>query len=342
MVEIAEKLEPLATEGELVAVDNGYADQKIAFFAETNGKKSIKEVLIPSRAQMGAINTSVDGIVAGVYEVDGDSWTVGKDVSDPESITGPRYAHSELNAVLVNHSLIAAGYEGKDVQIATGLPFSHFFRDDGEPDSEFLNKVRESLKVSVNPRTDSLPANITKHNIYPESTAAHVDFFIDDQGNMIHENHLGVAVVDVGGNTTDVTYINSDNTINKERSGSRKLGVLNVRSRLRSLISNDFDVQNIRDAQLDHALRTGKCSIFGTEKDVKKQIEQAKRESAKKLFNYVEEKVGDAADLDHVIFVGGGADVLSDIIKQYPNSKVPDNPQFANARGMLKYMAYLS
>jgi len=97
-----------------VAVDNGYADQKVAYWAtDENGKRVIAELLLPSRAQMGAINISIDGTSFGVYEIDGDSWTVGKDVTEPESIRGERYAYSELNAVLVTHSLIAAGFAGK-------------------------------------------------------------------------------------------------------------------------------------------------------------------------------------------------------------------------------------
>lgn len=325
-----------------VAVDNGYADQKVAYWAQDeNGNRVIAEMLLPSRAQMGAINISIDGRSSGVYEVDGDPWTVGKDVTEPESIRGQKYAYSELNAVLVNHSLIAAGFAGRPVRIATGLPFDHFYKN-GDINADLIDRVKSSLKAEVKPRGDIASAIIEAHELYPESTAAFVDYAVDETtGEMKGDFESGLAVVDIGGNTTDITYINPGNTINTERSGSRKLGVLNVRDRLSRLIKEDFKVDELRDAQLDRALRTGSCRIFGKDQDVRKQIDSAKRESVKKLMNYVEEVLGDAADLDLVLFVGGGAEVLADVIKEYPHASVPDRPQFANARGMLKYMTFV-
>jgi plasmid segregation protein ParM len=326
----------------IVAVDNGYADQKIAYWAkDQNGNKFIAEILLPSRAQMGAINISMDGKSSGVYEVNGDPWTVGKDVSEPESIRGQRYAYSELNTVLVNHSLIAAGFAGKKVKLGTGLPFDHFYKN-GEPDTDFINRVKQSLKTPVKPKSNVEPARIEAHGVFPESTVTFVDYAIDDlTGEMKREFETGVAVVDIGGNTTDITCINSDFTVNQDRSGSRNLGVLNVRDRLLRLIKDDFKVDELRDSQLDSALRTGVCKIFGQECDVKKQIDSAKRESVKKLMNFVEEILGDAGDLDLVLFVGGGAEVLQDVIREYPHAIVPNRPQFANARGILKQITHV-
>lgn len=325
-----------------VAVDNGYADQKVAYWkTDEKGNQFIAELLLPSRAQMGAINISIDGKSSGVYDIDGDPWTVGKDVSEPESIRGEKYAYSELNTVLVTHSLIAAGFGGKNIRIATGLPFDHYYRA-GEVNEELISRVKASLEKRVSPRGGFLPARLKSHELYPESTAAFVDYAVDEKtGEMKNEIEMGLAVVDIGGNTTDVTYINSDNIINVQRSGSKKIGVLNVRDRLRRLIQEKFKVDEVRDAQLDRALRTGSCKIFGIEKNVQEQIDSAKRETVKKLMNFVEEMVGDAADLDLVLFVGGGAEVLGELIKEYPHACVPDRPQFANARGMLKYMTFV-
>lgn len=326
-----------------VAIDNGYADQKIAYWVEgENNSKRIEVHSYPSRAQMGAVNISIDGKSAGVYDVDGDAWTVGKDVTDPESIRSEKYAFSELNAVLVNHSLIASGFAGKSVRVATGLPFEHMYKD-GQPDQDLVDRVKKSITVGVIPRGDLEPASISSHVVYPESTAAFVDYAVDEHtGEMSKSIETGVAVVDIGGNTTDITYINSNNTINVDRSGSKHVGVLNIRDRLKKLIQDRYKVQEVRDVQLDKALRTGKCSIFGKEEDVLEQINQAKRQTLKKLMNWVEEMVGDAGDLDYILFVGGGSAVLEDLIKEYPHAIVPKDPQFSNARGMLKYMTFVT
>jgi len=358
MVELAEKLETgvdadiaFAFDNGFVACDNGYADQKIVHWSHNNGVREMKEILLPSRAQMGAINISFDGKSTGVYEINNTNWTVGRDVNDPESIRGKEYAVSDLNTVLVNHSLIAAGFGGRSVELATGLPFDHFHKGT-DFDEEFIEKVKKSLKAVVSAKGDSKAAKITNHQIFPESVAAFVDHACTDKGiknwfqkGMEAEGATplvsGCAIVDIGGNTTDITYINPNITTDRLRSGTKKLGVLDVRTKLKQLILTAYGIDQIRDSQLDNALRTGECNIFGKAEDVSEHIQTAKRESVQKLMNHVSETIGDAADLDFVLFVGGGAEVLGDVIKKYKHAIVPDRPQFANARGMLKRMTFM-
>lgn len=343
----------------VVVVDNGYADQKAAFwvFDETgehvrdeNGFPVIKEVLLPSRAQIGAINIDISGNSNGVYRLDGEPWTVGGEVTEPEVIRGERYAYSDLNAVLVHNTLIKCGFGDKKIRLGTGLPFSHIYKDD-QLNVPLIAKVKESLLVDVKPQAGPGVAQIVEHQIFPESTAAFVDYALNCKtGEMNIDLDVGMAVVDVGGNTTDITYINpvedfesgeKSYSMNRERSGSKKIGVLNVRDRLKTLIQERFQVDSLRDSQLDKALRTGSCKIFGAAEDVTTEINSAKRDVVKKLMNYVEEKVGDAADLDFILFVGGGSAVLHDVITEYKHARVADRPQFANARGMLKYMTFV-
>lgn len=337
-----EVLEPILEEVTIVAVDNGYADQKIAYWALSDkGEKVIQTLSYPSRAQMGAVNMSMDGKSSGVYDVDGNAWTVGANVTNPESIRGQRYAYSELNTVLVNHSLIAAGFGGKKVKLITGVPYDHYFKEDSI-DDEFLERIRASLQVPITVRSGEEVSKIEKHDIYPESTAAYVDFAINNEGETVFEAEVGVAVVDVGGNTTDITYINPNNTINRQRSGSQSIGVLDVREKLGQLIREKHRIDSLRDSQLERALRTSKCQIFGNAIDVGEEIELAKRNVVSRLINYVEGVLGDGADLDKIVFVGGGAAVLNDTLSEYPHVHVPENAAFSNARGMLKYATLMS
>jgi len=69
-----------------VFVDNGYAQNKIAYWAEVDGTKQLVNFLLPSRAQMGRVNVDVHGRASGVYTVNGSDYTVGEDVRDPETI----------------------------------------------------------------------------------------------------------------------------------------------------------------------------------------------------------------------------------------------------------------
>lgn len=320
-----------------IAVDNGYADQKLAYWSlNDQGKRFIAEVSYPSRAQMGALNISMDGSSSsGVYLLEGESWTVGKNVNDPEVVRGKRYAYSELNALLINHSLIVGGFSGRDVRLSTGLPFSHYFKN-GVADSKLIDKVKSSLDVNIESKSGSSPAKITEHLIYPESTAAFLDYAVcHDTGDMIVEIDNGIVVVDIGGNTTDITSITPEYSIDIERSDTKEIGVLDVRDELRKLIINKFEIDSIKDSQLDFAIRNGECKIFGKSEDISELLNSAKKVVLKKLMNFVKDLVGDGSDVDKILFVGGGAAVLKDVISEYPHAHVPANPEFSNARGML-------
>ena len=53
-------------------------------------------------------------------------------------------------------------------------------------------------------------------------------------------------------------------------------------------------------------------------------------------------QLGLGADLDRVLFVGGGSVALADRIRDwFPNQAVAEHPAFANARGMLKYLRFV-
>lgn len=332
------KLTPLYQALNNVAVDNGYADHKIAYWAvDANGNKVIGQISYPARAQMGAINISLSGSTSGVYDVgqENEAWTVGKEVSEPEVVRGTRYAHSDLNTLLVKHSLQVSGFSGKDVRISTGLPYAHYFKD-GEKNDPFLVKVKESLETVVSPRNGEAIAEIKEHLIYPESTAAFLDYAVDHvTGEMNVQIENGVVVVDIGGNTTDISSITPEYRIDNKKSGSKKIGVLDVRDELKRLILDEFKIDSIRDSQLDQAIRTSECSIFGKKEDISGLLLKSKKLVSKKINNFVYDLIGDAAAVDKIIYVGGGAAVLEGVIKEYPHAHVPEAPEFANARGML-------
>ncbi|MFK5894681.1 MAG: ParM/StbA family protein [Pseudomonadota bacterium] len=322
----------------IIADDNGYADHKLCFWKGDPGKSEIVELSFPSRAAMGSQAMNVEGDLTGVYEVNDSRWTVGKNVHDPENTRVHGYAISDLNCVLVNHALIHAGFGGKKVMVATGLPYDDYYDEDGKK-ADFIEKVISSIGQEIKAFGEAEVAEIIENRIYPESTAAWVDFSVDSTtGETTAENEQGVAVVDIGGNTTDVTYLNGgNNRINKARSGTREIGVLHIRDKLRSLIKKNYDIDEISDSQLDKCLRTKSLTLFGKDNDVTDLVNKALNEVGHKVLNYVREKIGDGAQLDYIIFVGGGAEILRSVINEYPHAKIPERPQFSNARGMLKY-----
>ena len=52
--------------------------------------------------------------------------------------------------------------------------------------------------------------------------------------------------------------------------------------------------------------------------------------------------LGRGAELERILFVGGGAVALAEDIRDwFPNQTIAPHPAFANARGMLKYLRYV-
>ncbi|GAB3104260.1 hypothetical protein GCM10027217_27460 [Pseudomaricurvus hydrocarbonicus] len=67
-----------------------------------------------------------------------------------------------------------------------------------------------------------------------------------------------------------------------------------------------------------------------------------KWELVERLYTETRRKLGLGAELDRVLFVGGGSMALAEYIANwFPNQIVADHAAFANARGMLKYLQYV-
>ena len=71
-------------------------------------------------------------------------------------------------------------------------------------------------------------------------------------------------------------------------------------------------------------------------------LEIEKRTVAAGILQYVEQKVKEGFGLEILLFVGGGSIVFRNEIRQkYPNAQFIKEPEYANARGMMKYMKFV-
>ena len=331
-----------------IAVDNGFARHKVAYWTKDKetGKRKLSCFSYASRAQMGAVNISSADEAQGVYDVDGEVYTVSDNLHDPVSMRGKSYAWSKINTALVYNSMLRAGANGLPVRVCTGLPLKHYFKDgdngSAAPDTDLIERVKSALKLDVtSPITDALP-EIAIHDVKPESISAHLSYAYNYETDDLRKFRFGVVYVDVGGNTTDITYMNANHTVNIAKSDTDNIGVLNIRDELKSLVRTEFKVDQIMDAQLDEAIETGKFFLYGQDKDVSTLLKKAKRQTVVKLNNFIQSTVGDAASADAVVFVGGGAEALRDEIKEeMPHATIPDDASYANAIGMLIYMTFI-
>ena len=325
-----------------VGVDDGHCTVNIV--TESGSMFSL-----PSRAKEGRHLIGVkdqDGSSGLYLTEEGMSYTVNEHISDPSDTRFKEYPKSGLNRVLVHHGLNMAGFGGKDVRIVTGLPVSYYYRADGKPDAALISAKRENLRKGVSSGNAPM-ARITHNNVTSEAIAAYYDFVMDLRGDEtpdadeIQRSYVGV--IDIGGKTTDCAVVLPGVVVDAGRSGSSDTGVLMLNDKVRSLLMQRFDLDNINNSMIDSAIRTGIARIMREDHDVSAMINEAKEQLFEQIMAGVRAKIGSGRDLDFILLVGGGSIVMRDqLARTFPkNGTYSKHPEFANAFGMLKYGKYV-
>jgi plasmid segregation protein ParM len=319
-----------------VGLDDGYAAVKVAFMKD--GK--IRMFSVPSRARMGlvgigTIDSSGTSPVGG-YRTEGINYTVSPDIEGEETRV-PDYNVSPLARVLSHHALVKAGFGGKPVRLASGLPPNDLY------DADLVRRKIESFAVPVERLDGGESPAIADHRVYPQGVVAVVDWLYD--GVSVREQRYPVGVVDIGGQTTDLSVILPPESpggafrVDREKTVSFSgYGVLSAMSILRKKLIRHFGLDEISTSLTSEALRTGIVRLFGKESAIQELRDEAISEVSSQIATRVRSVLGKGTSLDAVLFVGGGSRVFSGLAGSYPNALVPENPEFANARGMLKIL----
>lgn len=322
-----------------VGLDDGYACTKLAL---PDGRL----LVIPSRARVGEagvtwMHQAEQRIFE--YETEGAVYSVGAVDGAPTHFDG--YSCSGLNRAIVQHALQQAGLAGRSVHAVSGLPVSAFYRHSGDHRQDVIAKKRDSLKQAVRPRSSVLPAGIAFHEVIPEALAAWYDYVIVEEGDGVTLDadrlSVPVAIVDIGGRTTDYVVVKDQGVLHAS-SGSLQCGMLNVKHQVASGIQTRFDLENLSEQLVAHAVEHKIVRLQGKDHDVAELVEAAQREVVERLFAETRRQLGLGVELDRVLFVGGGSVALAaHIANWFPHQAIAEHPAFANARGMLKYLRYV-
>lgn len=323
-----------------IAIDDGYAYTKVAWFE--NGK--IQTYGMRSAAQPGVHGiTNLDGKPIHAYESDGQRFTVGP-VLNPESTMFEEYPFSPLNRCIIHHALIEGKVPlGEPLRAGLTLPMNVFYKNE-EVRHRRMSALLERPVTCVSSEDVQMP-KFASAKVFPEGAVAWIDAYVNEDGSETRPlDDIGpVAVVDIGGKTTDTAIFPRKGLIDQEKSGTDNVGVMTVMARIESALMKKFDMTTIGSSQVDRALRTGSVHIFG-EKDVSEIVADAKAQVADEIWRALVRRLTNASEFEEILFVGGGAEVLAPFLinrKEFPLARVLPNPQFANARGVLKYMTFV-
>jgi plasmid segregation protein ParM len=327
----------------MMAVDDGFAYVKVVRLDE---KGDFVTSAIPSAAASGLTITHFSGEEQGGYETEGLQFTV-NNVPKPLDTRNSGYPYSPMNRAIVHHAIRKSGGlpETSPVTVDIGLtiPMAQYYEVGKD---RIVEKRKASFDKPVRAVGSDQELSLNVTNVYPEAASAWIDYLIDEKGNDVNSMDDNVVIIDVGGKTTDVAVINSGGRIEQSQSGTDDIGVMNlieviqsaINQKTGSIITAPFIEQCVRSPSED-----GKYNIkmFGKPADVTEIVNSAKKRISEELIRSVQHRIGDAVTADVLLFVGGGAMILKDALKEYPHITVPKNPEFANARGVLKYMLYM-
>jgi plasmid segregation protein ParM len=314
----------------LAGVDDGYAETKVVTRSEKVSIASLARAGLFGLSSMGS-----DDKVGGSYETNGRKFTV-SDKIDGEGTRFDDYPFSDMNRVIVHHALRLAGLGGKKVKIATGLQVSAYFKGD-DRNEEHIQLKQESMMKEVKALDGTPVAEIVEHIVLSEAVASWFDYAFDDKGTQL-EMEGPCGVIDIGGKTTDCVTVLEGHQIDHARSGTGEVGVLDVYEILGSRLRAQFGDGLISRKVYDQAVRTGTIKRFGKPQDVKALVNAAVDDVAERILTEAKRHFGNGAHLDVVLFVGGGAAFMTKLTSHFPNAKVLPDPEFANARGMYKFL----
>ncbi|MGA4481692.1 plasmid segregation protein ParM domain-containing protein [Ectopseudomonas hydrolytica] len=339
---MASKNNPPASSGAddvvLAVVDDGFRQMK---GLEANGAL----VAHPSLARAGFTLSLIGGgdgdAGLGGYQTSGREYTVDPQI-DGEDTRFDDFSTSEINRVLVHHTLHTLGLSGKRVVLATGLPFQSFFiAGSSEPHQPLIDRKMENLSQPVEPLGGLQPIQIIQQRVTAQGLVAYIDYVVDDNGNFKSDVEVDapVAVIDIGGRTTDCVTVYGGGKLDHAGSGTGVVGISNVYDIIENELKRKFGASKIRLSTLEHVARYRNIRLRGQQHDVGDIVDAAVAEISQQIIRESKRRIGDAAEMQAVILVGGGAALMSNCLKEaFPHLLVPERPEFSNARGMLKYL----
>ena len=220
----------------------------------------------------------------------------------------------------------------------TGLPVADYFLDD-ERDIEHIEAKTSNLKLGVKGSDGGTMPIVENVRVGCQAVAAWFDYVLDDNLEQRADVRGAVAIVDIGGRTTDIAVVVGGNAIDHSMSGTENIGVLDVYNGVRKAIRREFKIkEKFPLDQLDAAVRTGEVKLWNKQHNVAELVEAVVGEHERKIAREVERRLGSAANLNAVVFVGGGSALFSTIAGHFPNGVMPEDPEFSNAKGLYKYI----
>lgn len=324
-----------------VGIDDGYLETKLYLQDGTTAR-------IPSQAKAGEMNQiSINGSETTVfpYSTSEGKYIIG-DLRESDSTSFDEYPMSALNRVIVAHALRRAGVPGNfELCVCTGLPVKKFYMAGAMNKKLVKQKIANLLKNDVKAMDGASIPKIVKHEVVSEGIATWMDIVMvrGENGKLTMDREQAakrMAIVDVGGRTTDIAVIEKGN-LDTSRSSTINVGMLAIREAVAEALTEKYGITPSVD-QMNEFVDHKRIKLFGKYEYAEDIFAVSAKSTVARIQSEVKRCLGSAADIDGVVFAGGTIEQIRPYIEGwFPHQIVAEDPAFANARGMQKYAEYV-
>jgi hypothetical protein len=233
---------------------------------------------------------------------------------------------------------------GGEIALTFSLPVDGFAR--AEKQIERL-AGRWQVEYHNGREVSNLNFIVYPENVVPEAFGSLCYFILAIDGSKFIDLEMAegnVAIIDIGGYTTDILTFNALELGSVY--GSVERGVINVRDDVNAAIKRQFQRSDLKTPALDQVIETRQYKHAGDTLDVAEIVDKALWDLTDGVLDIWQNKLEAGVDYDAVVFTGGGAPLIAPILLKnirHGNIKVmpKDESHLANAIGAYRYALHL-
>ena len=327
----------MSTESVSVGLDVGFGDVKVV--AGGQGPPGTTRVKFPT-----AIAYARNGIIGNLgseeaetrYLYNGREFLVGT----PALVSPDVFSTRDIGFLLTYTPLLAYvavcevspdGFPDKGINLCVGMPLAYFHTKRAKL-AEALMEIRVSGKTLIFGSVD----------VRAQGQGILFDFMLDEAGEPIADRlDLNLLVLDIGFNTVDVLGVVRGRPSREWSDMIERGGISRICEQLGYYLKAEHGF-DLSEQSLKDVVQRQEIKLYGARKDLGGPIRSLCEEYTEWLVAEVRSRwEGFLRRADGLIVGGGGAYYVGDIFRhRYPGSfvYVPEEPEYANARGFYKYL----
>ena len=335
----------------IIGYDPGFGNSKAAYINGAVNTAHLPSVVGVGSTELGLLDTSLGNnrrrALPDETSFDGVTYLVGKNVAKyakpVERMDFQRLSDGpELRALFYTtmHHLTETEVL-EDVRVMVGLPVEVM------QDRKLALATRRSLRkwmigtheYTVNGKSHSL--TITRVEVMPQPAGSYFSWGMDESGQWskgAESLRDTIAICDIGFNTCDCFVLESGQIVARYTAGETT-GIRRAAEQIIDIVRQNVGVTlSLHEADAFLHQANPELSTASGIYDLAPLVDQARKSVAASILQFTERQWGNAKRFRHVLFTGGGSQLLGDTLSRtYPHGYVLPNAVVANATGLAKY-----